>query len=346
MSFNQLHLTSKRTNIKRKNNILILDGGVSSHLLKTATSFPIESLWSSSLLLTKNGCNQIHNSHADFYSIGKCDILSALTYQCNYRIVEQGEKNILHENKLFEDKDVTNMLVTAVMICKDIVQHSGYVAASIGCYGGALADGSEYTGKYNPNIDMSHLIQFHQRKLQTLLSLKPDFIAFETIPNYLECKAILTLLKDNNINEKISHIWLSFACNDSLCLNDGTSFLQVLKCVDDMDKDQRLLYAIGFNCFDCQKLIPLIKVTLNYFKKTNIRRNLVFYPNTGEHYDITTNSYVPNTGCTEKNHFVNILLDALTLIHNFDPTIQIIVGGCCRTTPEMILLLQQNVNAF
>ena len=73
-------------------------------------------------------------------------------------------------------------------------------------------------------------------------------------------------------------------------------------------------------------------------------RNLVFYPNTGEHYDTATDSYVPNTGCTKSNDFVTILLDACKLVHDFNPDIQIIVGGCCRTTPTMIQLLQQSID--
>ena len=71
---------------------------------------------------------------------------------------------------------------------------------------------------------------------------------------------------------------------------------------------------------------------------------MVFYPNTGEHYDTTTDSYVPNTGCTKSDDFVAILLDACQLVYEFNPSKQIIVGGCCRTTPAMIQLLQQSID--
>ncbi|CAL5341844.1 unnamed protein product [Camellia sinensis] len=62
------------------------------------------------------------------------------------------------------------------------------VAASIGSYGAYLADGSEYSGCYGPNVDLDKLKDFHRRRLQVLVEAGPDLLAFETIPNKLEAQ--------------------------------------------------------------------------------------------------------------------------------------------------------------
>ncbi|CAL5348971.1 unnamed protein product [Camellia sinensis] len=76
---------------------------------------------------------------------------------------------------------------------KRISRHSynrALVAASIGSYGAYLADGSEYSGCYGPNVDLDKLKDFHRRRLQVLVEAGPDLLAFETIPNKLEAQAV------------------------------------------------------------------------------------------------------------------------------------------------------------
>jgi S-methylmethionine-dependent homocysteine/selenocysteine methylase len=94
--------------------ILLLDGGVSTHLEEkirqcrccnatttTATNnddnddnnikeevgdvFRYRELWSSSLLLTEQGRQQIYEGHADWLQQAQVDILTTVTYQCHYR---------------------------------------------------------------------------------------------------------------------------------------------------------------------------------------------------------------------------------------------------------------------
>ncbi|XP_020206320.1 homocysteine S-methyltransferase 1-like [Cajanus cajan] len=65
------------------------------------------------------------------------------------------------------------------------------VAASIGSYGAYLADGSEYSGCYGPDVNLKELKDFHRRRLQVLIEAGPDLLAFETIPNKLEAQVFL-----------------------------------------------------------------------------------------------------------------------------------------------------------
>ena len=97
--------------------ILLLDGGVSTHLEKklrheqsrasetfgtsnlspsveSTTPEPVfshRSLWSSSLLLTQNGQDAIQSCHQDFFLAGS-DIASTVTYQCHYLVCRRDEE--------------------------------------------------------------------------------------------------------------------------------------------------------------------------------------------------------------------------------------------------------------
>jgi homocysteine S-methyltransferase len=70
------------------------------------------------------------------------------------------------------------------------------VAASIGCYGASLADGSEYRGDYS--LTLEELKEFHSRRLLLLAEEQPDVFACETVPCLREVEALLQLLMQVN----------------------------------------------------------------------------------------------------------------------------------------------------
>jgi S-methylmethionine-dependent homocysteine/selenocysteine methylase len=65
--------------------VMILDGGVSTHLAECIVGcgqrFEYKELWSSSLLLTEPGRQQIVRSHRDWLTQAHVDCLSTVTYQ-------------------------------------------------------------------------------------------------------------------------------------------------------------------------------------------------------------------------------------------------------------------------
>ena len=70
------------------------------------------------------------------------------------------------------------------------------VAASLGCYGAALADGSEYGGAYGDTVGQRGLQEWHKERLDVLAGADGvDLLAFETIPCLAEVRAILCLLR-------------------------------------------------------------------------------------------------------------------------------------------------------
>ena len=76
-----------------------------------------------------------------------------------------------------------------------------FVVASTGPYGAAMADGSEYTGRYPAHVTRQALVNFHIRKARTLLMEgKPDGLAVETIPNIEEVGVVCQVLRLVRLN--------------------------------------------------------------------------------------------------------------------------------------------------
>jgi homocysteine S-methyltransferase len=253
---------------------LLLDGGVSTHLeeyvrreLGMDPPFSNRSLWSSSLLLTTQGRAAIQACHEAFLHAGS-DIISTVTYQCHYRcmgesVMVENEDGTMTKRSLTEG-DMDQMIRDGVRLAKAAViankstssnkqetQKTAFVAASIGCYGGALADGSEYRGNYGATQET--LTDFYRRKVTVLLEEKPDALAFETVPDVNECLAIVSLLQEKEFHASaLPAIWLSLACKDGSHLNDGTPIVDVLDIIQKAENHGgQFILAIGVNCCSC-----------------------------------------------------------------------------------------------
>ena len=162
------------------------------------------------------------------------DIMSSVTYQCHY------DCTLLD----IDPKKMTKMIQDGIRLAK--TQHNKYVAASSGCYGAALADGSEYTGAYG-NVTLEDLLEFHETKFQLMLKESPDAIAFETIPNLLECRAVATLLTQQE--STVAH-WISLACQNGSLLNDGSTLEDALDVLYELDPNAQYIHGVGINCCD------------------------------------------------------------------------------------------------
>jgi len=368
--------------------IILLDGGISTHLeskllqstkAKSNTEinadaispvFSHRELWSSSLLLTPDGQDAIISCHDDFFEAGS-DVASTVTYQCHYGACE------------FSDEKVDRMLRDGVKLAKASVEKFStkherdeekiirkcsdrFVAASIGCYGASLADGSEYDGKYRTiHTEISQLYsleQFHERKTRVLLAQYPDSIAYETIPCLVECEAILSLWKrmkkESNLPSELLQypmVWMSFACRDGAHLNDETKLTTLLKRLDELDPDASIIHGIGVNCCSFAHIKPLVTTIVKHMIRTEIRRVCIFYPNSGESWDAASEKWVEGSGADSAcfaDMIMKLIMDVDNLCENSLKgnlafrNLPMVVGGCCRTTPATISALRNAVDSY
>ena len=115
--------------------------------------------------------------------------------------------------------------------------------------------------------------------------------------------------------------YISFTVQEPGTISDGTSLDEIAQLVSQSDQ----ILALGINCSS-----PLLyNQALTVLK--NAGKALITYPNSGEVYDGSTQTWKPKDK------------DALTLVeHSKDWHDQFgvkILGGCCRTRPNDIKAL-------
>lgn len=316
---------------------LILDGGVSSELERRGYDLS-SNLWSARLL--RDSPDAVVAVHRAFFQAG-ADIATSATYQAHeYGFRSHG----------MTSQEARALITSGVRLARRAAETEELtqgrplrVAASLGPYGAALADGSEYTGRYRAEpVDLK---VFHRTRLQDLLEAHPDYLAIETMPRLDEALIILELLQQH----PKAKAWVSFTLDGQGKLPDGTSLHRVSERI--FPNDQVL--AVGVNCVPPESVQPAL-TRLNSGSQDGQGVPLIAYPNRGETYDPVSRTWKPNLpqlvpgGCacsavsSDAQSNPSVGLDpslALTWINQG----AMIVGGCCRTTPQDISELSKAV---
>ncbi|OIW02351.1 hypothetical protein TanjilG_11247 [Lupinus angustifolius] len=300
----------------------VIDGGFATQLERHGASIN-DPLWSAICLMKE--LHLIKKVHLEYLEAG-ANILVTSSYQATIPgFLSKGMT--IEEAELLLSRSV-KVAVEARDSFWDLAKtnpenkHSkALVAASIGSYGAYLADGSEYSGCYGPDVSLENLKDFHRRRLQVLVEAGPDLLAFETIPNKLEAQAYVELLEEENV--KIPS-WISFTTIDGENVPSGDSFEE---CLEVVNKSNRV-DAVGINCAPPHFIGNIISKFKQLTKKV-----IVVYPNSGEIWDGKGKKWLPSK-CFDDNDFG---LHAT----NWRDLGAKIIGGCCRTTPFTIQLISK-----
>ena len=113
-----------------------------------------------------------------------------------------------------------------------------WVAASVGPYGAALADGSEYRGRYG--LTVGELAGWHRPRLEVLASAGADVLALETIPDADEAEALVGAL-----DGLATPAWLSYSIAGART-RAGQPLTEAFAVVADAPQ----VVAVGVNCCD------------------------------------------------------------------------------------------------
>ncbi|PWZ54396.1 Homocysteine S-methyltransferase 2 [Zea mays] len=314
---------------------LVLDGGLATELEANGADLN-DPLWSAKCLLSSPHLIRKANHspqtllfvHMDYLEAGANIIITA-----SYQATIQG-----FESKGFSKEQSENLLTKSVEIALEAremflkehlekstpIQHPVLVAASLGSYGAYLADGSEYSGDYGEAGTKEFLKDFHRRRLQVLAEAGPDLIAFETIPNKLEAEAYVELLEECNINIPA---WFSFNSKDGVHIVSGDSLIECATIADKCAK----VGAVGINCTPPRFIHGLI---LSIRKVTD--KPILIYPNSGERYDGEKKEWVESTGVSDG--------DFVSYVNEWCKDGAVLIGGCCRTTPNTIRAIHRTLN--
>ena len=287
---------------------ILIDGGLATQCEAMGCDISSD-LWSAELLLSNNRI--IVDAHCAYLKAGAELIISASYQASSTGLMKRG----LSLEKT--EEIIVNSVCLAMQARREFlrdnadVQISPLIAASIGPYGAALNDGSEYTGEYD--ISIKDLRDFHSRRIELLASSGADLLACETIPSFEEARVLCELLQNLKCPA-----WVSFSCIDEKHISDGTPIADVAGLFHDHDS----VLAVGVNC-TAPQLIPSIITEL---KNSAPNKAIVVYPNSGEIYHVNDNSWSGTVTEMQCEQSAQQWIDAGADL----------VGGCCRIGPSHI----------
>jgi homocysteine S-methyltransferase len=265
-----------------------LDGGLSTTLENNGNKLTT-SLWTGELIRTAP--SEITRAHLDFINADSQVIITS-SYQLSF--LGCGKRG-------WSESETDEALLASTQLAKDAVNKSGKdvkVAASVGPYGAALADGSEYKGNYG--VSKSVLKDFHARRLELLIATSPDLLALETMPDTVEVEVLLELLSDCPIP-----FWVSYSCKAGNQTNAGQSFAQAVELANDA-------IAVGINCTPPELITELLL-------SAKSDKPFVVYPNSGKSWDAIKKEWIGSRGAGFDQDLINQWKAAGAQY----------IGGCC-----------------
>lgn len=287
-----------------RSRVVILDGGLATELERRGQNLR-DPLWSAKALIESP--EVIRQIHRDYLEAG-ADVVTSASYQASF------EGFALRGLSRKQAADLMRLSVRLACEARDTFaksQSAGQlkplVAASVGCYGAVLHDGSEYQGDYG--LSVQELIDWHRPRIEVLADSGAELLACETIPCLAEAEALVRVLEDF----PQTPAWLAFSCRDGehVCHGEALS-----DCVAAAETRGNIL-AVGVNCTPPQFVESLLQSIAGRTSKL-----LLAYPNSGESWDAHRQCWQPTA--SSRNW--------AEAARRWHATGARLIGGCCRTT--------------
>lgn len=286
---------------------VVLDGGLGT-LLESHGHDLSSSLWSARLLIEDPAA--IRRGHAEYFAAGARVAITS-SYQVSYTGLDAVGMS---------RDDVDAVLSRSVELARQAREESGlspdeaWVAASVGPYGAALANGSEYTGDYG--LDVAQLREWHRPRLQALAAAGPDAIAIETVPSLAELEAVCRELEGLGVPA-----WVSVTIADGR-LRSGDPLAEAFALAASAPE----VVAVGVNCCDVSEVSGALA-------ELGASGPAVVYPNSGEVWHADSREW-SGAASTIASHAGEWVSGGARLI-----------GGCCRVGPDQIAEIARAVAA-
>lgn len=290
----------------------ILDGGMATELERRGCNIS-GPLWSAHVLADSPAT--IEDVHLSYLEAGADCILTA-----SYQVSAMGYAELGQppEEAAAALRQSVDLAVSARERYRNLSSRPVWIGASLGPYGAALHNGSEYHGNYGASF--ADLVRFHAERLAAIETTDADFVALESVPSFEEAEAIVEALHQH----PAVHGWVSFTCKDEEHVSHGE---KLARCAEFLDKQKQVI-AAGINCTQPKLIMPLIGEL-----KRSTRKPIVVYPNSGEGWDAEHRCW---TGASDAGDFGRLAREWT------DAGAQII-GGCCRTRPEHIRAIRESL---
>src|ERR1700712_783288 len=181
---------------------VVLDGGLAT-LLEAHGHDLSSDLWSARLLADNPAA--ITAAHREYFEAG-AQVAITSSYQASFQgFAELGLDRAQAQELLRRSVRLARDAAETARPARGAVGAQRWVAASVGPYGAALADGSEYRGDYG--LTVAQLREWHRPRLEILADAGADVLALETIPCLAEAEALLAEVSALGVPA-----WLSMTC--------------------------------------------------------------------------------------------------------------------------------------
>jgi len=280
--------------------VLVADGGLATELEARGSDLS-DPLWSARLLMDAPA--RIRDAHLAFFRAGAV-IATSASYQASFegfarRGLDRGEAAGLMRRSVD--------LARAALAEMAGDGRARWVAASAGPYGAALADGSEYRGRYGRSV--RELAAWHRPRLEVLAEAGPDVLALETVPDVDEAEALMAAIAGLGIPA-----WLSYSIAAG-----RTRAGQSLSAAFAVAAGVPEVVAVGVNCCAPSDVPEAIAAAREATAKP-----VIVYPNSGEEWDARRRAWTgrPRYSAAQPRQWIAAGAQ--------------IAGGCCRVRPADI----------
>ncbi|XP_037509853.1 homocysteine S-methyltransferase YbgG [Rhipicephalus sanguineus] len=290
--------------------VRVLDGSTGSQLSDRGLIPPKDPLWSARVLVTNlPAIVEVHKS----YIRSGADVVTTCSYQANVDNLQSHLGIGASEAETL----IARSCEAAIAAREQCGRPGVLVAGSVGPYGAAQADLSEYTGAYAAVKSVEELMEWHRPRVRCLIAAGCDVLAFETMPAEREALALVRLLREF----PDTRAWLSFSTSRDApqCTAKGEPLAEVMSECLLADVNGQII-AVGVNCCPPQSVAAAFRST------GPLRVPFVAYPNSGEMY--TTSGWVPDDRLARKP-LAAYVPEWIDLNARW-------IGGCCRTGPDDI----------
>jgi homocysteine S-methyltransferase len=280
--------------------VLIADGGLATELEARGHDLS-DALWSARLLA--DAPDEIAAAHREFFCAGAV-IATTASYQASFEgfaargVDRAGAVRLLRRSVELADAARAQSAGDG---------RARWVAASVGPYGAALADGSEYRGRYG--LSVAELTAWHRPRLEVLAEAGPDVLALETVPDVDEGEALMAVVAGSGVPA-----WLSYSIAGGRT-RAGQPLVEAFAVAAGVPE----VVAVGVNCCDPDDVEDAVAVAREVTGKP-----AVVYPNSGETWDAPRRRWTGTSGFSA-GRAARWVAGGVR-----------IVGGCCRVRPADI----------
>jgi homocysteine S-methyltransferase len=286
--------------------VMVADGGLATELEARGNDLS-DALWSARLLM--DAPQEILGAHLSFFRAGAV-IATSASYQASFEGFARRGAGRREAARLMRRS------VELARAARDQLAGDGrarWVAASAGPYGAALADGSEYRGRYGRSV--RELAAWHRPRLEVLAEAAPDVLALETVPDADEAEALMTAISGLGLP-----VWLSYTIAD-----ERTRAGQPLAEAFAVAAGVPQVVAVGVNCCAPSDVPTAITIAREVTGKP-----VIVYPNSGEEWDARQRAWTGQSRYSPAQPQQWIAAGAR------------IIGGCCRVRPADIAQIAQS----